>query len=229
MNNQVRVITSLVTAFLLQSTSSAAQFKDILKAGGKVLDKSPTKLIEKYFNNAPITTSFDHAVTEVDLLGNFDPDEGESQPLTNLEQNDNGDYIVSEGYFTGYNQSFCMKAGTYGPSKGDGHLYAPLVGPKSALVKQIYDNWLTKAPQLPQTTVQGLIWAIIARTDIQKMDAKYLLALQALVDKDDIAKLAANSLKDKALELAMEKAKGEIPPEIYRVFEAERKLRKLYS
>ncbi|HYC40453.1 MAG TPA: hypothetical protein VEB63_08180 [Chitinophagaceae bacterium] len=219
-----------VFAFLLfQTLASSAQIKDILKAGGKVLDKSPSKLVEKYFSNAPITTSFDHAVTEVDLLGNFDPGSGEALPLSSLAQDASGNYLVVPGYYSGMNMSFCMKAGTYGPSRGDGHLYAPLMGPKSALMRNILENWQTKAPHLSQSTVQGLIWAIIARTDIDKMDIKYKAALLALLDKDDVAQLAAGSLKDKALEAGMNKLKGEIPSEIYRVFEAEKELRRLYS
>jgi hypothetical protein len=220
---------NLFIACLLFSSFCYGQFNEIIKSGGKLLEKSPTKLMDKYFSNAPITTSFDHAQTEVMLLGSFDPDATECQPLSVLRQNENGDYLVTEGYYSGYAKSFCMKAGTYGPSQGDGHLYAPLAGPKSHLVRKIFENWQTRRPEIPQSDVQGLIWAIIARVDVDKMDTKYKLTLAALLDKSDIAQLAANSLKDKALEAGMIKFKGEIPAEVYKVFEAERNLRSLYN
>ena len=215
-------------ALLFISTSSLAQI-DILKKGGKLLEKSPTKLLDKYFTNSPITTNFDHAITEVMLMGHFDPPESAFSSLSDLDQNENGDYIVREGLYSAFNKSFCLKAGTYGPSRGDGHLLAPLAGPKAFLVEKLLENWLTRDPSIPQRDVQCLIWAIIARTDVDKMDNRYKLVLARLLDAEDMTKLAANSLKDKALELGIDKAKDEIPPEVYKVYAAERDLRSLYS
>ena len=219
----------LTATSLLLSMCVHAQIGNVLKQGGKLLDKSPTKLLEKYFNNAPVTTSFDDARTEVMLLGHFDPPDVEFQPFDVLDQNDNGDYIITEGLYTQMNKSFCLKAGTYGPSQGDGHLLAPLAGPKAYLIQNLLVNWLAKAPDIPQTDVQCLIWAIIARTDVDKMQPKYKLTLARLLDKDDMAKLAANSLKDKALEAGLDKLQNEIPSEVYQVLQAERKLRSTYS
>jgi|GEM_PF-2411703 len=224
-----RIFSVFITVFFQYSPICHSQLDDFLKKGGKLLDKSPTKLIEKYFSNAPISTSFDDAKWEVMLLGDFDPDELAFMHLSTLPQNEKGDYLVTEGLYSARNKSFCLKAGTYGPHRGDGHLYASLLGPKSELIKKLLVNWQSKAQEIPQQDVQCLIWAIIARTDIDKMQPKYHLTLARLLDKEDIIKLSANSLKDKALETGMEKLKNEIPPEVYMVFQAERNLRNMYS
>lgn len=229
MKAQTKTTALLIVLLVFSCSCCFGQLDGIMKAGGKLLEKSPSKLMEKYFSNAPVTTSFENAKTEVMLLGNFDPEDSLFLPLSNLDQNENGDYIVTEGLYSAINKSFCLRAGTHGPSQGDGHLYAPLIGPKAFLVKSLLENWLTKGPDIPQGDVQCLIWAIIARTDIEDMLPKYKLVLTRLLDKDDIAKLAAGSLKDKTLEASMEKFRDKIPPETYKVFEAERNLRSMYS
>ncbi len=219
----------LVVACIFRTSIGFCQLDKILKAGEKVLEKSPSKLTEKYFSNAPVTTSFDDAKTEVMLLGQFDPPEDNFLPLHMLRQNANGNYIVRPGLYTAWNKSFCLKAGTHGPRGGDGHLYAPLAGPKAYLVRNLLENWQTRAPNIPQTDVQCVIWAIIARTDVDKMQPKYKAVLAQLLDKEDIAQLATNSLRDKALDAGMTKFKNEIPPSIYKVYEAESRLRSMYS
>ena len=221
--------TLLVFAFALNATVGFCQLDQVLKTGGKLLEKSPSKLMERYFSNAPITTNFDDAKSEVMLLANFDPPETDFLPLEMLHQNANGNYIVTQGLYTTWNKSFCLKAGTYGPSKGDGHLYAGLAGPKAYLVSKLLENWRTKEPGIPQTEVQCLIWAIIARTDVDKMQPKYKATLARLLDKGDMAQLAANSLRDKALETGITKFKAQIPASVYKVYEAEMQLRNMYS
>lgn len=209
--------------------SSEAQIKDILKGAGKALDKSPTKFVENYFNKQPVTTSFDDAKTEIELMADFDPPEQYFLPLSSLERNEKGEYILEEGLYSDWNKSFCLKAGTHGPGTGNGYLYAPLEGPKAFLVQKLLENWQLRRPEIPQSDVQSLIWAIIARTDIDKMTPKYKLTLVALLDKDDIAQLTGNALKDKAMDAAYLKLRNEIPPAIAKVIDAERNLRSAYS
>ena len=60
-------------------------------------------------------------------------------------------------------KSFCLKAGTYAPSKGDGYLYAPLKGPKKEMIDKVVKNWY-KNQDIEQNDVQALIWAILAKT-----------------------------------------------------------------
>lgn len=228
--NTKRVFRPLLTGvFCFSITCCYCQLDKILKSGEKLLEKSPSRLMERYFSNAPVTTSFDDAKAEVMLLGNFDPPESDFLPLHMLPQNARGNYIMKPGLYTTWNKSFCLKAGTHGPSNGDGYLYAPLAGPKAYLVRQILENWQTKAPDIPQTDVQCLLWAIIARTDVDKMQPKYKANLARLLDKEDIARLAANSLRDKAMEAGIQKFRAEIPPSVYKVFAAESQLRSLYG
>ena len=73
MKPKFKLILLHAAAFIFCFSTGFGQFDRVLKGGGKLLDKSPSKLMEKYFSNAPITTHFEDAKTEVMLLGNFDP------------------------------------------------------------------------------------------------------------------------------------------------------------
>ncbi len=63
----------------------------------------------------------------------------------------------------------CLHAGTSGPSEaGDGYLYAPLKGARLDVIQAIIRNSSGK-PNLPQTTIQLLIWAVLAKTNFENL------------------------------------------------------------
>lgn len=67
---------------------------------------------------------------------------------------------LGPGYYRMTIQSYCLKAGTHGPTKGSGHLIAPIKGK----LDNIVTNILTKSadhPEIAQKDIQLLLWSII--------------------------------------------------------------------
>ena len=65
-------------------------------------------------------------------------------------------------------QSYCLHAGTHGPSKGEGYVLAPLLGPKQVAVAAILmkSGW---HPEIAQHDILVLIWGILARSKVSEI------------------------------------------------------------
>src|ERR1035441_1042167 len=61
------------------------------------------------------------------------------------------------GYFRLRLQSYCLHAGTYEPTKGDGYLLAPLKGDRAGLIGSILQRSFAH-PEIEQTDIQELVW-----------------------------------------------------------------------
>src|SRR5579859_4126412 len=83
-----------------------------------------------------ITTSFDdvaHAVVLPDTFGR----DARYASLTELPRGTDGSVTLAPGFFELAIRSYCLHAGTAGPSRGDGYLYAPLKGSRAAIIEHI--------------------------------------------------------------------------------------------
>ena len=143
-------------------------------------------VIQKYFDNQPVTTNFGDAKTEINLLENFNPSDDLFAPLNKLSRTSDGKYILTPGLYTLKAKSFCMHAGTYGPkgNNGPGYLYADLKGPKADLIKDILRKWQINAPDVNQHEVQLIIWAIIAKVDVGDMNDQLNYDLKKILRND---------------------------------------------
>ena len=108
------------------------------------------------------------------------------------------------------------------PTRGSGLLYGGFQGPKAALIQQILSS-AEKFPQVQQSKIQELLWAIIARARFKDLtnERKQLAVLLApkevaLWQADVIMNFPQKLLKD---------AVDKLPPEAKMIFEAEQKLR----
>ena len=67
----------------------------------------------------PIATSLADAVTEVEFLDNFNPEN--TAPLSILPRGSNNEFRVNKpGRYVFLSQSYCLRAGAFGPGSGDG-------------------------------------------------------------------------------------------------------------
>lgn len=107
-----------------------------------------------------ITTSLKDATYADPSRDGFNPPK--AQPLSSLRQAGGSTFLLRPGYYTMQAQSYCLHAGTYGPGKGEGYLYAPPLGPAKDLIVTIARNSALH-PEVDQHDVQALIWAILAR------------------------------------------------------------------
>lgn len=176
----------------------------------------------------PVSTSLVDAVTEVPFLDDFNPPE--PGPMTVLPRAKNGDFmLVRTGVFKITAASYCLKAGTYAPSKGAGYLYAPLKGTRAEIVRHILENSVLRQ-DVAQKDIQSLLWAILSRTKFTKMARPMQLVASKLLSPREIAALSGASLDavpDAVLDKAMEDAG--LPGPVREVLRAESRIRSLMT
>jgi len=198
-----------------------AQLPSLPKIPKDITEKIPdmSKILEE---EPPITSSINDAVTEVTFLDDFDPPV--FIPITVLPRTNNGAFVLERpGLFAFRAKSYCLKAGTYAPTKGDGYLLAPLKGPRAEIIRKLLDATYTH-PEITQREIQVLIWAIIARTKISDMSRDYQITAAKILSPKDLFELNNGAL-GLVPEDMMDQAFDNVPPAVRRVLEAEARLR----
>lgn len=217
----------LITVFLAAMLPVKAQIFDLLK--DKVKDKTAALVGEKMMasiTTEAITTNFKDT-NKVDVKTT---DFGKSEKYTNLcpaAFTQEEGYLLKPGYYTIDLKSFCLKAGTYAPSKGDGYLFAPLRGPKKEIINSLVKNWY-KHPEISQQTVQSIIWGVIAKSSFKNMSPEMQLAATQLLTKNELLQLSKMGL-DFVPDNLMSKAKSNLPKPVQIALEAENKIRSFFN
>lgn len=186
------------------------------------LDRVPgmDKILGK---DAPVTTSLADALTEVSYLDDFDP----VYPRILPKADDDGRFTLMPGTYSYRAQSYCLKAGTYRPGQGEGYLYAPLKGPKAAIVQSILRRSAAK-PQIPQGDVQYLLWAIIARAKLSDMQPKMQRTAAELLTPKELFDLNGGAL-GLIPEEVKQRALKNVPESVRRIVEAEARIREMMT
>jgi hypothetical protein len=206
------------------SVSTNAQFgklKDVLNTGAaSLLNNKQLKLLQ----NQPITTNFDDCNKKDILPTGFGADSVKKQ-LCALKANYTATegFLLKPGFYTGTFKSFCLQAGTYGPGKGNGYLFAPLAGPKEKIARALIANW-EQHPEIEQHQVQLLLWAIVAKTNFSKLSPDLQLVAAKLLNKNDISALSS-TIVDYLSGEAMSKLTSNLPEPAKTVIEIENKIR----
>lgn len=173
---------------------------------------------------APITTNLQDAVHADPGKDGFQPPN--VKPLASLRLTPQAPFVMKAGYYQMQEQSYCLHAGTYGPSgdKGDGYLYAPPLGPAKDTVMAIVRNSV-QHPDIAQRDVQLLLWAILARTRPQDLSPQLQAAAVRLLSPQQFAVLgrgaALDFLRGRAFEMMLDQAS----PQLRQVLQAESHLR----
>lgn len=218
------ILLSFFTLFI--ATNSNAQLVDFIKSKAKnTAINLGGKNLSKVISREAITTNF----KDCDSKNILQPDTVKAEKFINLcaEQKTEKGYLLKPGYYELTLKSFCLKAGTYGPSNGDGYLYAPLLGPKEKIVRNIIKNWSNHI-EIPQTELQMLLWAIIAKTKFKNMPiSMQTTALKLLSDSEVnlISTLGMDFVNQKDIEAVI----GDFPKPIQMVLEAENKIRQSFT
>ncbi len=212
----------LILALALGSLHMCTQVSEVLKEAEYGIPRL-NNLTEK---KAAITTDLSDAVTEVPFLDDFNPEE--PAPLTRLDRGPNNGFILDRpGLFELRCKSYCLHAGSYAPRKGDGYIYAPLKGPRAKMIQKILQKSVDH-PEIPQTRVQTLIWAILAHAKINEMPQEMQDAAAVLLSQEDIKDLNQKAL-DVIREEISQRAWERLPSPARRALEAENKLRSLLT
>jgi hypothetical protein len=122
--NQTNMMrTKIILLFLFAANFSFAQFDDILK---KTIGSK-----DAWIPGKSITSSINDALPTVSMLDFLNGLEPEALPdLTDMKP----------GYYRGNIQSYCLHAGTYGPTKGNGYLIGPLLGKNADIVESVLNK-----------------------------------------------------------------------------------------
>jgi len=132
-------------------------------------------------------------------------------------------YYPIPGCWTITLKSYCLHAGKYAPAKGNGYLYAPLKGEWADIIRSVLQRSVAHS-EIPQTTVQSLIWGILARAKIADMPASLKIAAARLLTAKEIFIVdgGALGLIPRALK---EEAFRVLPPTVRGVLKVEATLR----
>jgi len=215
----------LLSLALLTVITSYEQFsglKDkVFNGAGKLFDKGLSKKIM----NEPITTSFNDCDKSKVLPVEFGKD-SVKKLLCSVPYDSAKGFLLTPGFYKVVAKSFCLHAGTYAPSKGDGYLYAPLKGPKEQLVYKLINNWKNH-PDINQRDLQLLLWAVIARTKFKDLDTRLKLVSARLLSEDDIDELSNVGIEYLS-DAALKKAINNLPTPLQRIAEAENSMRQKF-
>jgi hypothetical protein len=239
-NMRLKSIIVIINALLfgLQAQFSFSQF-DVLKkqvqtkVEEKIIgdnDSRTAKLIAKFEESKPISTTFDDAIYEADFLSDYEPEDNAYRPLDLQPRAERGGYILHSGLYTMSARSFCLRSSTHGPSRGDGHLYAPMKGKKSGFVQSIIEQYAAK-PEIPQQDVQVLLWAIIAGADMDELGERYAKTLTSLFTTDELLVLTAKGWAEGYAQKQFDELRGMIvgktPEKLQALLDADHNVRTL--
>ena len=183
----------LVTLTFIFVSASYGQFGDVLKKVTKEVTK--VDLLEE----KNVTTSIDDALPVAFWLKDLHDYDVPIEP-------DVYNFELVPGYYKFRVQSYCLKAGTHGPTKGSGYLLSPLKGKRSDLVYNIVKRSVNH-PEIEQHDIQVLLWGIIYNTKFTDYPLEYQNKMRPLLTTTDMADLSLD-LKNVPLDLMPEDIKN---------------------
>ncbi len=213
----MKKINFLLSICIISSLYSFAQL-DIMGKASSLLNKGLSGKVKR----DPITTSFDDCNKNEILTVNWGKD-SIKKLICSLPFVEGKGYLLYPGFYKATVMSFCLKAGTYAPSKGDGYLYAPLKGPKENFVFKLINAWYNH-PEVDQHDLQLILWAIIAKTKINNLSPKLKAEVAILLSADDMDELSKVGV-DMLTEEAIKKAVANLPESAQKVIEIENQMR----
>lgn len=109
-------------------------------------------------------------------------------PLTDLQQTEEGEIVLAEGYYEANYKSYCLQPGTPDPSDRDAYLQTPLQTHRKDIVETVLRNSLQQQ-QLNQKNIQLLLWSVVSGSDYNKLSWPVQLTAQQLLTKKQIFQL----------------------------------------
>lgn len=181
-----------ITAFFLLifiANISFSQFDDLLKkipgVGDVLIDEAVTTSIKDAYPTAYWLNGLDKSISYEN-----------STPFS---------LNLPAGFYRYRFNTFCLHAGTYAPTEGEGYLVAPLKGSKAELIKSILGRFY-EHPEIDQKDVQLLVWGIEAGQKFSNYDAAFQYRVAPLLKPEEIAMMEVD-VKDIALDLLPQEAK----------------------
>ena len=105
--------------------------------------------------------------------------------LMELPQTEDGEIVLSEGYYEADFKSYCLQPGTPSPSDRDAYGQAPLGGYRKDIVETVLRNSL-KRPDLEQRNIQLLLWSVVSGSDFRKLSWEVQSTAEQLLSRKQI-------------------------------------------
>jgi hypothetical protein len=132
-----------------------------------------------------LTTSISDCHTDVPFLDDYRP--SEYLPLAEMPRAaGRGFLLVCPGVYEMDAAGFCLHAGAYRPSRGDGYAPGPFVGRASGLVREVLWRW-SEHPEITQAEVQCLLWALVGRMEVDRLKPALQQAAKVLLSEKGLA------------------------------------------
>jgi hypothetical protein len=203
-----------------------AQIGGLLRgAAGRAAQHAPG-LASAFEGEPPISTAIKDAVFAVDSLDNFTPRES-FRSMMQLQRTPNGGFVMQPGAYEMQDQSYCLHAGTHGPTSGDGYLYAPLKGPANEAVSTILRNSV-QHPEIDQHGIQTLLWAIVARAKFNDLSNEHKAIAARLLTPRQLATLNRSAL-DLVPGATLDNMLNRVPEPVRQALRAEAQLRQMLT
>ncbi|MFN2565914.1 MAG: hypothetical protein ABR499_13035 [Gemmatimonadaceae bacterium] len=222
--------TAALALLLVLPSATAAQIGRLprpnipVKLPGRPVDVDRLPRLNKLLEQeSPITTGLADAMPDVPSLDGFTPET--LTPLTQLPRGPHGSFYLYPGVYWFEAESYCLRPGTYGPSRGDAYFHAALAGPKSAIVRRILQRSVDH-PDIRQQEIQALLWAVTARTKVSDLSPAIQRTALRLLEPAEILELNGYGLGALS-DAARERALANLPEPARKIFEAENRLRQM--
>lgn len=182
--------------------------------------------LDELVTGNPISTNFSDTTGTAPELNGYEPQD--LVPLLEMPRTPNGGFYLLPGDYEYVAQSYCMHPGTHGPAPGgDGYLFAPLKGPKSEIVRHILERAVSH-PEVSQSSIQVLLWAIVARARLGEMGPETQKTALQLLTPEELVELNGGAL-GLIPQPVLNAAIAKLPPAAQRVIEAQAEIRSLMS
>ena len=179
--------------------------------------------LDRIIDNPPLTTTTADAWLEAPPLDGYTP--RAFQSMKSLPRGKDGRFVLRPGAFALEAQSYCLHIATRGPVAGDGYLNAPLKGSRAEVVRSILRN-AEQHPGILQQDIQMLLWSLLARLEVDDLDAKLRATAAQLLSPKDL-KSVSDSPWDLLDTPAGRQAVGKLPQPVRRALNSERDVRNL--
>jgi hypothetical protein len=118
-----------------------------------------------------------------DSLANAQP-----RSLMKLPETEDGEIILSEGYYEADFKSYCLQPGTPSPSDRDAYMQAPLGNYRRDIIETILRNSLKK-PGLEQQNIQLLLWSVVSGSDFNRLSWEVQSTAKELLSRKQVFEL----------------------------------------
>lgn len=184
----MRVVVTLVMMAALPVVLAAQLPRDI----GAIARKLPS-LDRLLKGSPPLSTDFDDTIGQQPILDRRETVRT-ARPLHSLARSSSGGFILQPGLWEDTFQSYCLRAGTYAPGKGDGYLYAPVKGSRASAIRTILAA-ASSHPEVVQGDIQMLLWGILSHARIGSMPPKMQAVARILLPASEIRAIDGAALE----------------------------------